>query len=78
MRDQPFPETLAFVAEANACILAAQAASFAAGVPIVYKDQEGRYVEEHPDWRIFGIRFRPHETGDRHIEIVRELTGRSH
>jgi hypothetical protein len=75
MRDQPSPETLAFVAEANACIAAAQAASLAAGVPIVYKDREGRYVEEHPDGRVFEIRFRPEETGDRHVEIVRELAG---
>lgn len=78
MRDQPFPDTLAFVAEANLCVAAAQAASLAAGVPIVYKDEQGRYVEEHPDGRIFEIRFRPEESGDRHVEIVRELPGRSH
>ena len=75
MRDQPSAETLAFVAEANTSIAAAQAASLAAGVPIVYKDTEGRYVEEHPGGRIFEICFHPGESGDRHVEIVRELAG---
>ena len=75
MLNQPSPETLAFVADANTCIAAAQAASPAAGVPIVYKDQEGRYVEEHPDGRVFEIRFRPEKSGDDHVEILRQLTG---
>jgi hypothetical protein len=75
MRDQPSPETLAFVAEANTSIAAAQAASLAVGIPIVYKDAEGRYVEEYPGGRIFEICFHPGESGDRHVEIVRELAG---
>jgi hypothetical protein len=75
MREHPSPETLAFVAEANVCIAAAQAASLAAGVPIIYKDAEGRYVEEYPGGRIFEICLHPGESGDRHVEIVRELAG---
>ena len=75
MSNQPSAETLAFVDDANVCIALAQAASVAAGVPIVYKDQQGRYVEEHPDGRVFEIRFRPEESGARHVEILRQLTG---
>ena len=75
MRSQPSPETIAFLAGANACIAKAQADSLAAGVPIIYKDEAGRYVEEYPGGRIFEIRFRPGETGDRHVEILRELAG---
>ena len=74
MTSQPSAEVLAFVADANACIAAAQAESLAAGVPIVYKDNKGRYVEEYPDGRISEIRFRPEELGGG-VEAIGDLRG---
>jgi hypothetical protein len=78
MRDQPSPEALAFLADANAGVAKAQADCLAAGVPIVYTDEAGRYVREYPDGRIMEIRFHPGETGSKHAEELRQVGRRAH
>lgn len=74
MRDQPLLKPLrSLQKQTHALRLLSRPP--AAGIPIIYKDSEGRYVAEHPDGRVFDIRFRPGETGDRQVEIIRQLAG---
>lgn len=54
-------------------LLAARARALAAGIPVVYRDPLGCYVQEWPDGRRFEIRFRPDAPRDQHVEIVREI-----
>ena len=44
-----------------------------AGHPIVYIDEAGRYVEEHPSGRRFEIRFDQTQPRELHVVVVREL-----
>ena len=48
--------------------------SFAAGIPVFYKDWEtGMDIMEHPKGRRFEIRYIPGAPRDRNYEIIREL-----
>lgn len=63
----------AFSAAAAAAGRKAREDALAAGHAVVFRDQQGRYVKEMPDGRLFEIRFHPDRTGDAHAEVIREL-----
>ena len=47
--------------------------AFASGFPIVYVDEQGRYVQEFPDGRLFEIRFDSSQPREAAIVVIREL-----
>jgi hypothetical protein len=51
----------------------ARQAALAAGHPVVFRDNAGRYVEEHPDGRRFEVAFDPTKPRESHRVILREL-----
>jgi hypothetical protein len=63
-----------FIEEGKIAVAQARQDLLAAGIPIVYVDEEDPTVQEHPGGGIFEIRFRPGVPGDGHVEIIRELT----
>jgi hypothetical protein len=38
-----------------------------------FVDEFGRYLQEHPDGRVFAVRFDPSQPRESHLIIVREL-----
>jgi len=60
-------------AAANAGLRARQDA-LAAGHPVVFVDECGRYVQEFPGGRRFEIRLQSGAPRDSHIQVVREIT----
>lgn len=56
----------------QACRQARQDA-LATGHPVVFVDEEGRYVQEHPDGRKYEIRFDPTQPRESHLIVVREI-----
>ena len=63
-----------FAEDFAAAGLAARRRALASGLPLVFVDEQGRYVQEMPDGRLFKIRFVPGAPRESHIVIVRELT----
>lgn len=53
---------------------AARRAALAEGHSVVYIDDEGRYIEERPDGRLFEFRYDPSQPSETHRVIIRELT----
>ena len=47
--------------------------TFAAGLPVTFKDARGRYVQETPDGRKFEIRFVAGAPPESHVKVIREL-----
>ena len=50
------------------------AEALAAGLPVFYIDDEGRNVVQHPDGRIFLIRWVPGAPSGENYEVLYELT----
>ena len=63
-----------FAEDFAAAGLAARRRALAAGLPVVYVDEQGRYVQESPDGRLFEIRFVPDAPRESHVVVIRELT----
>ncbi len=61
------------LAAANAGLRARERA-LAAGIPVVFVDDLGRYVQEFPDGRLFEVRLVPGAPRELHVQILRELT----
>ena len=53
--------------------LQARREAFAEGHSVIYRDDCGCHVREHPDGRKFEIRFRPGVPRDQHVEVIRDL-----
>jgi len=47
--------------------------ALAAGHPVIFVDEIGRFVEELPDGTRFEIRFQPDAPRESHVQIVREI-----
>ena len=65
-----------FMEEVEAACIGAREEALREGHPVVFKDEQGRYVQEYPDGRLFEIRFDSTQPRDSHIVIVRELSRR--
>lgn len=65
-----------FAEEAAMAGLHARQAALDAGHPVIFVDDAGRYVQEHPDGRLFEIRFDPTQPRESRVIIVRELSRR--
>lgn len=63
-----------FAQAAAAAGLQARKIALAAGHPVVFVDDSGRYVRELPNGTKQEIRFRPGTRRESHIEILSELT----
>jgi hypothetical protein len=48
--------------------------ALAAGHPVVFVDDRGRYVEELPDGTMLEVRFRPGTPRESHLEILGEIS----
>ena len=48
--------------------------ALANGHAVVCVDEQGRYIQEFPDGRLFEIRFDPSQPGESHVVVIRELT----
>ena len=64
-----------FAEEAAIAGLRARQDALEAGHPVVFIDEAGRYVQEHPDGRLFEIRLDPTEPRESCV-IIRELSRR--
>jgi len=53
--------------------LRARQNALAAGHPVVFVDDWGRYVEELPDGTRLAVRFRPGTPRESHLEILGEI-----
>ena len=48
--------------------------ALANGHAVVFVDEQGRYVQEFPDGRLFEIRFDPSQPVESHVVVIRELS----
>ena len=53
--------------------LQARQAALAAGHPVVFVDDVGRYIQELPDGRRFEIRLQPGVPRESHLHVIGEL-----
>ena len=61
---------------AQACAeagLRARQSALLAGQSVVFMDETGRVIEEHPDGRKFEVRFRPGQPRESHMVVIREI-----
>jgi hypothetical protein len=52
----------------------ARRAALAAGHAVVFVAQDGRYLKELPDGRLFEVRLDPTKTGEAHCVVLREVS----
>lgn len=50
----------------------ARQAALAAGHAVVFVGEDGRYLQELPDGRLFKVRLDPTKTGEAHCVVLRE------
>jgi hypothetical protein len=53
--------------------LRARRDALAAGYPVIFIDDLGRYVQELPDGRLFEVRLDPAADMESHVQVLREL-----
>jgi hypothetical protein len=63
-----------FAADAVAALRAAREGALEEGHPVVFRDADGRLVEEHPDGRRFEIRLDPSRPAESRRIVIRELS----
>lgn len=63
-----------FAADAISALRAARDGALEEGHPVVFRDADGRLVEEHPDGRRFEIRLDPARPADSRRIVIRELS----
>jgi len=51
----------------------ARQAALAAGHAVVFVAEDGRYLKELPDGRLFEVRLDPTKTGEAHCVVLREV-----
>ena len=66
--------TIEFEKDAAKACWNARASALAAGHSVVFAGEDGRYLKELPNGRLFEVRLDPNKTGEGHCVVLGELS----